>query len=261
MSARQRHLNSALAWAGARWVVDQATANRAIIIYAGDLSSMEGPGLGRKANTNVANMTRSELLDAVRHLAHRAGIAAVTVPARGTSADCPRCLAKLGHCPCPDRRSETGHKWAVCPSCGLSAGRDHAAAERICSRGLAAQDRVFLNRSRGGLESRTAVDGRVHRSLRRRSCPLKRQDERHTQTTLTPGPLDEPGSHQPGILDHEAPASGGNLSNKASGIGRRDRPDSPGSQATPLPPAPQGSRTRVPSKRLRHSSRTATTAA
>ena len=90
----------------------------------------------------------------------------MSVPARGTSAGCPRCLAKLHHCPAPNRPTEPGHKWSICRSCGLSADRDHAAAERICSRGLAAKDKVSLNRSRGGPECRTPVDVRVRRSLR-----------------------------------------------------------------------------------------------
>lgn len=41
VSARQRHLNSGLAWAGARWVADQARANRATVIYPEDLSTLE----------------------------------------------------------------------------------------------------------------------------------------------------------------------------------------------------------------------------
>lgn len=166
VSAKQSHLNSSISWAGARWVVDQAAANGASVIYAEDLSTMESRGLGRQTNTRVSNAVRSELLEAVRHLARKAGIAVVTVPARGTSSDCPRCLSKLRHCPAPNRQDEAGHKWSICRSCGLSADRDHAAAERICSRGLSAQDKVFLNRSRGGLECRSIVEAKVRRTLR-----------------------------------------------------------------------------------------------
>ena len=114
VSARQGHLNRALAWAGARWLVDQALANQASVIYAEDLRTMESRGLGKLTNTRCSNAVRSELLKALRHLAKKVGIAVVTVPARGTSALCPRCLKALHHCPAPDRQGENGHKWSWC---------------------------------------------------------------------------------------------------------------------------------------------------
>src|ERR1039458_2017241 len=116
---RRRHLDHELAWAGARWLVDQALANQASVIYAEDLRTMENRGLGKKAHTRCSNAVRSELLKALRHLAKKVGIAVVTVPARGTSALCPRCLKALHHCPSPDRQGENGHKWSWCRHCGF----------------------------------------------------------------------------------------------------------------------------------------------
>jgi hypothetical protein len=168
VSARQSNLNHQISWSGARWIVDQAIANGATVIYGEDLSTMESSGLGSKTNTRNSNAVRSELLKAVRHLARRAGITVVIVPARGTSAQCPRCLARLHHCPAPNLPTKTGHKWSMCRSCGFSADRDHSAAERIVSRGLAAQEHVRLKRSTGNLECRTAIDVKVRRTLRSR---------------------------------------------------------------------------------------------
>ncbi|WP_433177646.1 hypothetical protein [Actinoallomurus sp. CA-150999] len=48
---RRSGLNDALAWAAARWAVDQAIAARASVIYVEDLRSMEAKGMGRAPST------------------------------------------------------------------------------------------------------------------------------------------------------------------------------------------------------------------
>jgi hypothetical protein len=67
--------------------------------------------------------------------------------------------------PAPDR-PRPGWKWAVCARCGLSADRDHAAAERILARGLLSQHLVRTDRTTGRRTTRTAVDGNVARARR-----------------------------------------------------------------------------------------------
>ncbi|MFD4264149.1 zinc ribbon domain-containing protein, partial [Streptomyces sp. NPDC058534] len=136
--ARIRHLNDALAWAAARWAVDQATALGASVIYLEDLATLEARGR-RKGNARLSGQVRGTVTEAMRHLGAKAGIVVVTVPARGTSRLCPTCLNPLTHHPAPDRLTERGWKWAHCTGCGLSLDRDHAAARRIVSRGLLAQ--------------------------------------------------------------------------------------------------------------------------
>ncbi|EQD46658.1 transposase IS605 OrfB, partial [mine drainage metagenome] len=173
-----------------------------------------------KTNTRVANAVRSELLEALGHLGKRAGIAVVTVPARGTSANCPRCLAKLHHCPSPDRAGESGHKWSICRSCGLSADRDHAAAERIVSRGLAAQEHLVLDRSSGSFDCRNAIDVRVRRTLRPKRAGQGEQRSTHS-SSFPPSPLDELGPRHSTSMWAGAPASGGDTPNGASFIGQR----------------------------------------
>jgi hypothetical protein len=196
ISARQRHLDHELAWAGARWLVDQALANQASVIYAEDLRTMENRGLGKKANTRCSNAVRSELLKALRHLAKKVGIAVVTVPARGTSAICPRCLKALHHCPAPDRQGENGHKWSWCRHCGFSADRDHAASERIVSRGLAGQAHVRHNRSSGAFECRQAVEVKVRRSLRPQDHKSHKFSHRARSTSPVPATAQATELHQ-----------------------------------------------------------------
>jgi putative transposase-like DNA-binding protein len=172
---RLRHLDHALAWAAARWAVDQARALEATVIYVEDLATLEACGR-RNGNARLSGQVRGMVVDAIRHLAAKAGLAVVTVPARGTSKHCPRCHAVLGHSPAPDRTGERGWKWALCRSCGLAGDRDHAASERIVARGLLAQDHVRTDRNTGHHTATMVVEGNVARARRprRRSRAARR---------------------------------------------------------------------------------------
>ncbi|SCF27795.1 hypothetical protein GA0074695_5086 [Micromonospora viridifaciens] len=86
VSARRSNLNDALAWAAARWTVDQATAATATVIYLEDLRSLEAKGMGATMNTRLSQQVRGKIVDRIRHLATEHGIAVVTVPARNDSA-------------------------------------------------------------------------------------------------------------------------------------------------------------------------------
>jgi hypothetical protein len=184
VTARLRNLNTALAWAAARWTVDLAQTHRASVIYIEDLATLEAGGMGRMMNRRLGPHIRGIVFHALRHLAGVQGIAVVTVPARGTSAGCPRCgrytstAAKtvkgrrtgFKHVTSPDRPTSTGHKWSVCV-CGLSTDRDHAAAERILGRGLLGQTTTFRNRTTGQMAITTVTDGPVRRSPKTRRSP------------------------------------------------------------------------------------------
>lgn len=165
---RRRNLGHALAWSAARWAVDQAMALGATVIYIEDLATLEGRGMSASVNARVSSTTRGILFDALRHLAAKEGIPVVKVPARGTSALCPHCDHRLRHLKAPDR-TRSGWPWAVCPHCGLSCDRDHAASERILARGLLSQQAVVRDRA-GTLTVREHQhrDGQVTRARRRR---------------------------------------------------------------------------------------------
>jgi len=162
---RIRHLNHALAWAAARWAVDQASALGASVIYLEDLATLEARGR-RKGNSRLSAQVRGRVVDAIRHLAARAGLMVVTVPARGTSRLCPRCNRVLAHTPAPDRTEEKGWKWAICRNCGLAGDRDHTAAERIVTRGLLAQTHLHTDHRTGNHAITTIVEGNVARARR-----------------------------------------------------------------------------------------------
>jgi hypothetical protein len=162
--ARIRHRNNSLAWSAARWLVDHAVAVDATVIYLENLATLQARGGSRSLNRRLSGAVRGTVFTAVAHLAAKAGIVVVSVPARGTSSGCPRCGGAVKHVKAPDR-PVAGYRWTVC-GCGLSTDRDHAAAERIAGRGLANQARSRRDRS-GNATIRTATDVRVGRRKRR----------------------------------------------------------------------------------------------
>ncbi|MEV4513779.1 hypothetical protein AB0K00_33065 [Dactylosporangium sp. NPDC049525] len=182
--ARIRHLGGALAWTAARWTVEHALTEHATAIYIEDLTSMETCGLSRALHRRLGGHIRGQVFDALTHLAAVEGIAVITVPARGTSAGCPRCgrhtataaiaapgrRAGFRHVTAPDRPTSRGHKWSVC-ACGLSSDRDHAAAERIAARGLLSQAHTRRHRKSGQIRTVKTVDGPVRR------LPKTRRDQ------------------------------------------------------------------------------------
>ncbi|CCK24579.1 hypothetical protein BN159_0200 [Streptomyces davaonensis JCM 4913] len=196
--ARIRHLNDALAWSAARWAIDQAEALGATVIYLEDLATLETRGR-RRGNARLSGQVRSTVAEAMRHLAAKQGITVVTVPARGTSALCPKCLGTLGHHPAPDRLAEHGWKWAHCTGCGLSLDRDHAAARRIVSRGLLAQAHTITERATGTRTIRTPVEGTVA-CVRRPKKTTRRLASARRAAALparSPGPKTTPGKPHP----------------------------------------------------------------
>ncbi|MEU9291595.1 zinc ribbon domain-containing protein, partial [Streptomyces sp. NPDC048275] len=178
--ARIRHLNDALAWAAARWAVDQAVALGASVIYLEDLATLEARG-HRRGNARLSGQVRGTVAEAIRHLGAKAGIAVVTVPARGTSKLCPGCLSTLTYHPAPDRLAERGWKWAHCTGCGLSMDRDHAAARRIVSRGLLAQAHTTTDRTTHARTIRTTIDGTVALVRRPKKTTRRLRRQRHTE--------------------------------------------------------------------------------
>jgi Putative transposase DNA-binding domain len=188
--ARIRRLNHALAWAAARWAVDQAQALGATAIFVEDLATLQARGR-RRGNARLSGQVRGSVMDAIRHLAAKAGIVTVTVPARGTSRFCPRCGKALRHAPAPDRIREQGWKWAVCRGCGLRSDRDHAAAERIVARGLLGQAQLLTNPNTGQRTIIRTIDGNAARA-RRRTRAARRADRalavgRSTNAKTRPG--------------------------------------------------------------------------
>jgi hypothetical protein len=171
VSDRRRSLNGALAWSAARWTVDQAIAAGASVIYLEDLRGMEARGMGRTMNTRLSQAVRGAIVERMRHLAAGQGIAVVTVPPRGTSRNCPRCLSPLRHCKAPDRPHVPGWKWAACGGCGWQGDRDQGAWQRIAARGLTHQHKTSADRGTGIMPVRAIDDHAEARAVVTASAP------------------------------------------------------------------------------------------
>jgi hypothetical protein len=159
------------------------------VIYLEDLATLEARGGSRSLNRRLSGQVRGAVLTATRHVAGKAGIAVVTVPARGTSSGCPRCGNPVRHVKAPDRTT-TGYRWTTC-TCGLSLDRDHAASQRITARGLANQTTIRRTRD-GAATIRTAIDTSVHPRTRRpdraiAATPKPVRDRRKTGPTRKRG--------------------------------------------------------------------------
>ncbi|MEV7390112.1 zinc ribbon domain-containing protein [Streptomyces sp. NPDC091215] len=191
---RRSNLNDALAWAAARWTVDQALAARASVICVEDLRSMEARGMGRTLNTRLSQQVRGQIVDRMRHLAAEAGIAVVTVPARGTSRHCPRCLVPLRHRKAPDRPTAPGWKWAVCssPECGWQGDRDTGAWQRIAARGLTHQSKAVVDRASGTMVIRSVVDKLEAAAVVEPATAQTRRDRSKTGPTRRTSPRPAP---------------------------------------------------------------------
>jgi hypothetical protein len=159
VAGRRSNLNDALAWSAARWAADQAIAAGATVIYLEDLRSMEARGMGKTMNTRLSQAVRGKIAERIRHLAAEQGIAVVTVPARGTSKYCPRCLTPLRHRKAPGQPAVPGWKWASCPRCGWQGDRDQGAWQRIAARGLAHQRKTTTDRAAATLAIQAVDDG------------------------------------------------------------------------------------------------------
>jgi hypothetical protein len=185
VSHRRSNLNDALAWAAARWAVDQAIAAGATVIYVEDLRSMEAGGMGRTLNTRLSQQVRGQIADRMRHLATEQGIAVVTVPARNTSKLCPHCLTPLRHRKAPDRPTIAGWKWAICPNqeCRWQGDRDHGAWRRIAARGLAHQVKTVIDRTSGHMVIRTVLDNLEANAVLTPTPKTSRKDRSKTGPT------------------------------------------------------------------------------
>ncbi|MFE4259183.1 zinc ribbon domain-containing protein [Streptomyces sp. NPDC056883] len=194
VSARRSNLNDALAWAAARWAVDQAITAGATVIFVEDLRSMEAHGMGRTMNTRLSQQVRGRIVERMRHVAAETGIAVVTVPARDTSKQCPQCLTPLRHCKAPDRPTTPGWKWAICqnPDCGWQGDRDQGAWQRIAARGLAHQSKTVTDRTQAPLAIRAVVDTLEAGAVITPTVPKTSRDRsktgptRHKHTRPTP---------------------------------------------------------------------------
>ena len=124
---KRSHINRELSFEFANYTVSLALAVGASAIYLEDLASLEAGGLGPGANRISSQSCRAQCIAALRHQATKHGIRVHTVPAAGTSADCPGCGKPL---------SRPVYEISVCESCQIKANRDATAQQKIGQRGI-----------------------------------------------------------------------------------------------------------------------------
>ncbi|SEE90729.1 Putative transposase DNA-binding domain-containing protein [Rhodococcus jostii] len=161
-----RKINRELAFDFACQVTDYAAAAGAQVIAVEDLTTLETRGHGRANNNRAAQSARRHAVAALAHTAAGAGITVVSVPARGSSAQCPGCdepLARPG-----------GYHDAWCPRCRVGGNRDHVAGVNLAKRALLGRNNV--TRRRGQMPTIRAA----------KHAPVRRCRDKHGPTPSRP---------------------------------------------------------------------------
>ncbi|RZL82406.1 MAG: transposase [Rhodococcus sp. (in: high G+C Gram-positive bacteria)] len=158
-------INRELAFDFARQVTDYAAAAGAQVIAVEDLTTLETRGHGRAKNNRAAQSARRQAVAALAHTAAGVGIAVVSVPARGSSAQCPGCdepLARPG-----------GYHTAWCPRCRVGGNRDHIAGVNLAKRALLGRGKA--TRRRGQMPAVRAAEHAPVRPSRDKKSPTPRR--------------------------------------------------------------------------------------
>ncbi|TQC48117.1 transposase [Rhodococcus sp. WS4] len=138
VGVKRGKINRELAFDFARQVTDYAAAAGAQVIAVEDLTTLESRGHGRVNNNRAAQSARRQAVTALAHTAAAAGIAVVSVPARGSSALCPGCDEPLSR--------PGGYHSAWCPRCQVGGNRDHMAGVNLAKRALLGGSKVTRRR-------------------------------------------------------------------------------------------------------------------
>ncbi|WP_009480488.1 zinc ribbon domain-containing protein [Rhodococcus sp. JVH1] len=172
-------INRELAFHFARQVTDYAATAQAQLIAVEDLTTLETRGHGRVNNNRAAQSARRQAVAALAHTAAGAGITVVSVPARGSSAQCPGCdepLARPG-----------GYHTAWCPRCRVGGNRDHVAGVNLAKRALLGKGKA--TRRRGQLPAvRVAKHAPVRPSRDKHGPTPSRPRHRRVRRSLPTAP-------------------------------------------------------------------------
>ncbi|ANS29909.1 hypothetical protein R1CP_26305 [Rhodococcus opacus] len=180
VGVKRGKINRELAFHFARQATDYAADAQAQLIAAEDLTTLETRGHGRVNNNRAAQSARRQAVAALAHTAAGIGITVVSVPARGSSAQCPGCdepLARPG-----------GYHTAWCSRCRVGGNRDHVAGVNLAKRALLGKRKV--TRRRGQLPAIRVAEHAPVRRCRDKNGPTPRRPlhrrVRHSLPTVTP---------------------------------------------------------------------------
>nr|GLK41991.1 hypothetical protein GCM10017611_88670 [Rhodococcus wratislaviensis] len=190
-AVKRGKINRELAFHFARQVTDYAAAAGAEMIAVEDLTTLEIRGHGRVNNNRAAQAARRQAVAALAHTAAGAGITVVSVPARGSSAQCPGCdkpLARPG-----------GYHTAWCARCQVGGNRDHVAGVNLAKRALLARNKA--TRRRGQVPAVRVAEHAPVRQCRDKNSPTpgrpRHRRVRRSLPTVTPRMEVTPKQHVP----------------------------------------------------------------
>ena len=191
VGVKRGRINRELAFHFARQVTEYAAAADAEMIAVEDLSTLETRGHGRVNNNRAAQSARRQAAAALAHTAAGAGIAVVSVPARGSSAWCPGCDAPLAR--------PGGYHDAWCPRCRVGGNRDHIAGVNLAKRALLGKGKV--TRRRGQSPAVRVAEHAPVRRCRDKNGPTRRRPRhrrvRRSRPIVTPRLGVTPNKHVP----------------------------------------------------------------
>ncbi|QSE95442.1 transposase [Rhodococcus pseudokoreensis] len=191
VGVKRGRINRELGFHFARQVTDYAEAAGVQVIAVEDLTTLETRGHGRVNNNRAAQSARRQAVAALAHTAAGAGIAVVSVPARGSSALCPGCdepLARPG-----------GYHTAWCSGCRVGGNRDQIAGVNLAKRALLGRSKA--TRRRGQLPAIRVAEHAPVRKSRDKTSPTpsrpRHRRVRHSMPTTTPRVGVTPKQHVP----------------------------------------------------------------
>jgi hypothetical protein len=162
---KRAKINREMAFHFGRQVTEFAAAAGATVIAVEDLTTLETRGHGRVNNNRAAQSARRKAVDALTHTAAEVGMTVVSVPARGSSAQCPGCdepLARPG-----------GYHDAWCEQCKIGGNRDHVAGVNLAKRALLGKNSV--TRRRGRMPAILVTEHTPVRQCRDKKSPTPRR--------------------------------------------------------------------------------------
>ncbi|TQC47059.1 transposase [Rhodococcus sp. WS4] len=163
VGVKRGKINRELAFHFARQVTDYATSAGAEVIAVEDLTTLETRKHGRVNNNRAAQSARRKAVTALAHTATAVGITVVSVPARGSSAQCPGCDEPLTR--------PGGYHTAWCPRCKVGGNRDHVAGVNLAKRALLGKNKVA--RRRGQLPAVRVAEHAPVRKCRDKNGPTQ----------------------------------------------------------------------------------------
>ncbi|MFC0448562.1 zinc ribbon domain-containing protein [Rhodococcus jostii] len=190
VGVKRAKINREMAFHFGCQVTDFAAAAGATVIAVEDLTTLETRGHGRVNNNRAAQSARRKAVDALTHTAAGVGVTVVSVPARGSSAQCPGCNEPLSR--------PGGYHRAWCEQCKIGGNRDHVAAVNLAKRALLGRGKAV--RKRGRSPQIRVIEHAPVRRCRDKMCPTPRRPRHRRVRRSAPAATPRVGVNQTRIV-------------------------------------------------------------